>query len=384
MQPQTQHFQLPPDIHYLNCAYMSPLPIRVEEAGIRGMMRKRNPVASLGTLDDFFAEAPKAKRLFGALVNAPASHIAIIPSASYGLQAAMSNVPPGQGGEVLVVSEEFGSGYYTAERWCRQFGKRLRVVEAPEKHGNRAAGWNERLLEAIAPDTAAVLVSSVHWADGTLFDLMAIGERCRAHQAVFVVDGTQSVGALPIDVQACGIDVLVCAAYKWLLGPYTIGLAYYAERFHQGVPLEETWMNRTNAAIVTNRIFYADDYKPDAGRFDMGEASNFVLMPMLEAGLRLLQEWPPAAIQQYCEALTRPLVAFLRENGYWVEDDAHRAKHLFGFTPPGHVDIFRLMEALKRERIYTSLRGTSVRVSPHVYNTPDNIEALLAVLRGMS
>lgn len=384
MQAKTNHFQLPADIHYLNCAYMSPMPLRVEEAGIRGIMRKRNPVAGLGTLDDFFAEIPKAKQLFGGLINAPASHIAIIPSASYGLQTVMSNIAPTQGNEVLVVSEEFGSDYYTAERWCKQFGKRLRIIEAPEKMGNRAAQWNERLLQAISPNTAAVVISSVHWADGTLFDLMAIGAQCEANDAIFIVDGTQSVGALPIDVQACRIDALVCAAYKWLLGPYTIGLAYYSERFHKGIPLEETWMNRTNASIVTNKIFYTDEYKADAGRFDMGETSNFALMPMLVEGLQLLHEWQPASIQQYCDGLTQPLIAFLRENGYWVESDAHRAKHLFGFTPPSHIDIFKLMDVLKQRRIYTSLRGTAVRVSPHVYNTKENIDALTDALKGLS
>ena len=94
-------------------------------------------------------------------------------------------------------------------------------------------------------------MSSIHWTDGTKFDLRKIGERCREANALFIVDGTQSVAVMPIDVVENNVDALVCASYKWLLGPYSIGLAYYSEAFNSGKPIEDSWLtNRTPMTLL--------------------------------------------------------------------------------------------------------------------------------------
>jgi len=110
MLPQKHLFQLPDTEHYLNCAYMSPLLKSVEEAGIAGMQKKRNP-ANIRQ-EDFFTEVETVRAKFGRLVNGDPQQVAIIPSASYGLQSAISNIPPDGGTHVITVSEEFPSGYY--------------------------------------------------------------------------------------------------------------------------------------------------------------------------------------------------------------------------------------------------------------------------------
>jgi selenocysteine lyase/cysteine desulfurase len=381
MQHQKHLFQLPADIHYLNCAYMSPLLKSVEDAGIAAMQRKRNPATIKPA--DFFKEAEIFRTLAGRLVNGVPQQVALIPSASYGLAAAVNNLPLNNGNTAIVVSDEFPSGYNTIEKWRTKHGKKLRVIEAPAVQDNRGKRWNEMILEAVNKDTAVVLVSSVHWTDGARFDLQAIGEACRSNNAVFIVDGTQSVGALPIDVQACNIDALVCAGYKWLLGPYSTGFAFYSERFNNGQPLEESWMNRTNAQDFSALTSYCDDYTPGAGRYNMGEFSNFALLPMLNAALMQILEWQPEHISAYCARLTQPLVDFLRQHGFAVENDAYRGPHLFGFLLPEHINRAALLAELERRQIFVSLRGHAIRVSAHLFNTEADINALMQALNGV-
>ncbi|MEZ4722552.1 MAG: aminotransferase class V-fold PLP-dependent enzyme [Flavobacteriales bacterium] len=99
------------------------------------------------------------------------------------------------------------------------------------------------------------------------------------------MDGTQSVGAMHMDVMRYNIDALVCAGYKWLLGPYSIGMAYIGETFNDGIPLEETWMNRTNAQDFSHLTDYDPVYQPGAARYSIGESSQFILLPMLLEGV---------------------------------------------------------------------------------------------------
>ena len=379
---QKHLFQLPDDISYLNCAYISPLPRLVEEEGIRGMIRKRNP--ALIKPEHYFNDAAIIRKNLGKLINGAPQQIAITPSASYGLKAVVNNLPVTNGKHAITVSAEFPSGYYTISNWCKQNDKELKIISPPENLIDRGKKWNERILDAINIDTAVVLMSSIHWADGTKFDLQKIGERCKEVNALFVVDGTQSVGALPIDVKSCHIDALVCAAYKWLLAPYSMGFAYFSEFFNNGIPLEDTWMNKTNAENFSALSSYVDDYRPGAARYNAGEFSNFILLPMFNKALEQIIEWDVNAIQQYCGNLITPLIQLLKEKDFWIEDENYRTNHLFGFLLSQTIDSAFLLEKLQERKIYVSLRGDSIRVSPHVYNTHEDIEALMEVLKTLT
>lgn len=372
---------MPEDIHYLNCAYMSPMLRSVEEMGVRSIGLKRNP--TLIQPKDFFETGEKTKANFGKLVNCPAQQVAIIPAASYGLTAAVNNLPTDNGSTAIVVSDEFPSGYYALEQWCRRNKKTLKTIKAPEILVNRGKVWNQKILNAINIDTAVVLLSSIHWTDGTLFDLKAIGQKCKENNAFLIVDGTQSVGALPIDVMECQIDALVCAGYKWLMGPYATGLAYYSSYFNSGVPLEETWVNRSNARNFSGLTNYVEDYMPGAGRYNVGEYGNFILLPMLNAALEQLLEWGVGNIQGYTEELSKPMICFFSENGFWVEEDEFRAKHLFGVLFPEGIDSQQVLQKLQEKKIYVSVRGKAIRISLHLYNTKEDIEALISVLKGI-
>jgi selenocysteine lyase/cysteine desulfurase len=373
-----EEFSLPADVHYFNCAYMGPLPRAAQEAGVAAIAQKAVPT-EIGP-DDFFRTGGALRERFANLIGGDAARVAIIPAVSYGMATVARNAPLAAGQTILVAGEQFPSNVHPWRRLARERGASVRTIDAPES-GTRAAAWNEALLEAIDGSTGMVALPHVHWTDGTRFDLEAIGERARAVGALLVVDGTQSVGALDFDVGRVQPDALVCAGYKWLLGPYSLGLAHYGARFDDGVPVEETWISRAGSDDFRGLVRYRDDYRPGAVRFDVGEPSNFILAPMLLAAMECVLRWRPARIQQRCAALLAPVLAEAKRLGCTVEDAAWRGSHLVGIRLPQGRDAAPLEAALRERRVYTALRGSALRLSPHVYNDDADIAALLAALR---
>jgi selenocysteine lyase/cysteine desulfurase len=358
---------------------MSPLLKTVEAAGMQGLIAKRVP--SQISPHDFFSEIETLHQLFAQLINAPAGQVVSIPSVSYGMANAFRNIKPKAGGHAIIVGQEFPSDYLTADKWCRQHNQQLVTINSPADTGHKSARWNTQILEAITADTVVVVMSHTHWVDGTLFLLEEIGKRCQEVEALLLIDGTQSVGALPIDVEKFGIDALICGGYKWLLGPYSLGMAYYSPYFNNGSPIEESWMNRTNAPDFRNLTNYGTEYIGGARRYQVGEASNFILVPMLVAALRQLLDWKPENIQQYCVELTLPLIQQLQNEGFGIEHPDGRANHLFGFSLPAHIAEEKFQEEINRRNIKLSARGKSFRVSPHVYNTSQEVGLLQEALQ---
>ncbi|MFH0756405.1 MAG: aminotransferase class V-fold PLP-dependent enzyme [Bacteroidota bacterium] len=375
MNCQKDLFRIPEGIHYLNCAYMSPLLRSVEERGIEGMQRKRNPVSIKPV--DFFTGVVEVRERFGRMANCAPSQVAVMPSVSYGMNSVIRNIPCGRGQHALTISEEFPSCYYTALRWCNEHGAELKVVVRDEDLPEKASHWNERILEAIGKDTAFVVMASVHWMNGTRFDLEQIGNRCREVGARLIVDGSQSVGALPMDVRKFHIDALICAAYKWLMGPYSTALSFIHEDFNDGVPLEESWMTRPGSERFDRLTNYVEGYKAGAIRYDVGQSSNFILVPMLGEALRQLLEWGVSDIQEYSRVLSEPLIRFFRERGSRVEDEAYRAHHLMGLPLPPGTNGEQLVSELQSRNVFVSLRGSNIRISVNVFNTREDIHELI-------
>ena len=226
---QKHLFSLPESVHYLNCATMSPLSKSVEEAGVQGLRRKSQPYEI--TQEHFFDTAETVKQRFAQLINCPdAGRIAIMPSVSYGMAIVAKNLSRKNQitslHKVIVVGEEFPSGVYAWDELVAEQNLRLDTITAPDILENRGQIWNEILLDVIDEHTLAVCVSPTHWADGTLFDLLKIREKCTQYGALLVIDGTQHVGAFEFDVELIKPDFMVCGVYKWLLGPYSSALAY--------------------------------------------------------------------------------------------------------------------------------------------------------------
>ena len=373
-------FSLPDGLHYLNCAYMAPLSRRVAAAGHAAVERLGAP--SRVRTSDFFEPCDQVRARFARLVNVPdPQRIALIPSVSYAMATVARNVDVAAGGNLVFVEGQFPSNVHIWHRLAAARGAELRPVAPPRAAGARARGWNEALLTAIDARTAVVTVPPFHWTDGSRFDLEAVGSRARAAGAAFIVDGTQAVGAVPFDCARVAPDALVCAGYKWLTGPYSVGVAYFGPAFDGGVPLEENWITRRGSDDFANLANGRDEYRPGAIRYDVGERSNFVLMPMLDAALAQVLEWGPAAVAAHTRELTDGAAAALRDLGCGIEEDAWRAPHLLGVRLPPGLEPAALAGELRRRQVSVSVRGRGLRVAPHLYNDADDLAALVEVVR---
>jgi selenocysteine lyase/cysteine desulfurase len=379
LQHQRSQFNLPRDTTFLNCAYLGPLAKKVEATGIEAMKRKRNP-ANISAAD-FFDETEILRKEYAKLLNTKdTQRIVVIPSVSYGVANAVNNIPLSKGDEVIVASEEFPSDYYPWVSRCNETGATIKTILPPDTLQRRGAQWNTRILEAINSKTKAVSIGNVHWADGTLFNLIEIRKRTREVGAALIIDGTQSVGALPFDVEQIQPDALICAGYKWLLGPYSIGLAYYGAMFDNGKPIEESWLNRVNAEDFRSLVNYEDRYRPGSLRYEVGEHSNFIYVPMLIESLKMINKWKPSNIQKYAKSISAKSIKQLREAGFWIEDDDSRGQHLFGIRFPQNLDFDKVAAKLKKNKVIVSLRGNSLRVAVNVYNTSADLEKLADIL----
>jgi selenocysteine lyase/cysteine desulfurase len=360
---------------YLNGASRAPQ-LKSVAAAARHALNWRENNSSM-PIPEFFGPVESVKEQFARLISCQEKQrIALIPAASYGISTVAKNLPLTAGQHILVVEDQFPSNYYAWQRKCQETGAELRVVGRPEE--GSSVSWSQKVLEAITPQTAAVAIANIHWADGSLFDLVTIRRRTDEVGAWLVIDGTQSLGALPFSVEEVRPDAVVAGGYKWLMGPYGCGYAYYGERMDEGVPLEENWINRAGSEDFRNLVNYRDDYRPLANRYSVGEHSNFIMTPMQVAALQQVNAWGQENIQQYCARLWEAVVPDLGSMDIILP--AKRAHHLVGIRVPNSIDAEKIPEAFTKRGLTVSYRGDAIRVSPHVYNTVRELELLVDAL----
>ncbi|MGB9071207.1 MAG: aminotransferase class V-fold PLP-dependent enzyme [Terriglobales bacterium] len=373
MLPCQRHlFDIPDDVAYLNCAYMSPLMRPVVEAGEAGLARKAHPWEV--TPDQFFTGSDQFRATAGRMLDCSADCVAIVPSASYGTATAARNLPVRKGQSILVLAEQFPSNYYPWQRLAEEKGASLKVVPWPEDND-----WTAAVLNALSGEVAVAALPHVQWTSGGRLDLVRIGQACRKIGAALALDLTQSLGAIPFSVREVEPDFAVAASYKWLLGPYSIGLLYVAPQWHGGRPLEENWIQRANASDFASLILYTANYDQGARRFDMGERSNFALLPAATRAMEQLLAWGVPEVSATCGALNRLVAERAAELGFSSPPEEHRALHYLCLRHKDGVPA-ELPGRLAREKVFVSVRGSSVRVTPHVFNTAGDVERLVNLL----
>ena len=371
--PSQRHlFELPDDLTWLNCAYMSPQMRAVSDAGREALGRKARPWQLRP--EDFFTESEALRRLFATLVGADAEGVALVPSASYGLGVAAANTPVRVGQRLLVLADEFPSNVYPWRDLAERSGGQVVAVRRPED-----GDWTRAVLAELDERTALVALPHCHWTDGGLVDLARVGDRAREVGAALAVDATQSLGALPLDVAEVKPDFLVAAGYKWLMGPYSQGYLYVAPRWRSGRPLEHNWLLREGSEDFARLVDYRDGFQPGARRFDVGERSNFVLVPMALAALRQLLAWGVADTQESLRVLTERVARGARALHLEVPPEGLRAGHLLGLKQRGGYGP-EVAARLAARKVFVSVRGDSLRVSPHLYNTEADVDRLLEEL----
>jgi selenocysteine lyase/cysteine desulfurase len=371
--PVSEAFDIPEGVAYLNCAYMGPLPRAAVAAGREGIERKARPWRI--DVPDFFAPVERARGLFAGLVGGDPEGVCLVPSVSYGTALAAANLPLANGRTIVVLEDEFPSNFYVWRDVADRTGAEIVSVARPPDDG-----WTAAIEAAVDDRCAIVATPACHWTDGTLVDLERVGARARSVGAALVVDACQAAGAFPLDVGRIRPDFLVTAGYKWLLGPYTTGFCWVAPDRRSGRPLEHNWITRAGSDDFAGLVDYTDELAPGARRYDMGEVSNFAALPALIASLELLAAFTPETVAAHARGLTTRIADGAAALGLRVPAPEVRAPHLVGLGLVPGVAAPTVAAQLRERDVHVSVRGRSVRVSAHVFNTPADVDRFLEAL----
>ena len=360
---------------YLNNASTGPLPARTVRAMDAFNARRARPwtvdwPAQRATLQ-------RGRELCAALVGATWQEVALMGNTTLGINLAARALPLAEGDVVLTFDKEFPSNVYPWMALAKR-GVRLERVPCAGRLPDEAA-----LLEAMKrPRVKCVTVSWVSFATGYAVDLEAIGRACRERGIWFVVDAMQGVGVRRIDVKRCHVDVLACGAQKWLLGPWGAGFAYVREELARTLePATVGWLAMQASEDFTRLTDYEYRFFDDARRF---EVLTFPVQDVagMSASLELLAELGPEAVEAHVYALTDAIVEWARATPRMtLVTPAARARRagIVAVAPP---DPEAASARLTAARVAHSLREGAIRLSPHYYNTPDEIQVALRAIDG--
>ena len=374
--PTQRHlFSIPDDVCYLNCSYMSPQLETVRRAGHEAVDLKSEPWR-LGD-EHWFGRVEGARERFARIIGATADDVALVPSASYAIGTAAHNCPVERGQTIVLVADQFPSCVYPWRRKAEESGGEIVTVARPDDFD-----WTGAILERIDRRCAVVALPAFHWTDGGRIDLAEIGRTVRGVGAKLVLDLSQSAGASPIDVSEIDPDWISAPTYKWLLGPYSAGFLYVAPRNHDGRPLEENWIARSGSDDFSRLVDYQDQYREGARRYDVGERSNFVLLPMVNAALDQLLTWGVDRIAATLRETNLRIEEIATEFGFEALPAEYRAPHMLGLTRKAGMSD-DLIARFREHSVYVGIRGDALRVAPHLHITDADLDRLREALRGL-
>jgi selenocysteine lyase/cysteine desulfurase len=313
----------------------------------------------------------QVRHLLAQLVGSKPGNVAFTQNTSTGLSIAANGLDWMPGDNVVLPEREFPSNYYP---WLnlQRLGVRLRSVASPTGHASLDA-----IAAAIDERTRVVTVSAVQYSNGYRYDLDAIGALCQRSGALFVVDGTQSVGALTIDVDRSRIDVLAVGAHKWMLGPSGIGFVHVSDRALGGIRADIVgWLSVIEPFAFDYRLVLP----PTADRYEPGTENIFGIVGLGKATSMFL-EHGSQRVEDRILSLTDYLCDRLRHHGFEIISprDRQQRSGIVIFTgldtPPEH-----LYGALTAAGVRCALRGGGIRFSPHFYNNHDDVDAAIAAI----
>lgn len=359
---------------FFNHAGVSPLNTRAVAA--MNAFNERNAQVSLGEIvGEALATLLDLRKRLAALINArSADEIALMPNTASGINAAALSLPLRPGDNVLVLDGDYPANVYP---WMNLAHRGVLTKLVPQRGGGLDLG----LLEArIDSRTRAVAMSTVVFATGFRNDLEAVGRLCRERGIFFVVDGIQSLGALPFDVQAAGVDFLACGSQKWLLGP-TGGGFLYVRRELLGELVPGAYVGASSVVDWINFLDYNFTPLPSAERFQIGTHS-FASLIGLHASVALLQEVGVERVGERVLALASAAIDDLGERGFRLAADT-APEHRSGIVIAEVEQPERACARLKDAGIIAIPRGKGVRIAPHFYNTHEEIMRVGAALAAM-
>lgn len=364
---------------FMNAASFTPLPRRSLQA-ISDYNHRREDPRLLGDMDIPDALA-RTRAALARLVGAQAEEIALGPNTQVGLNLAAGFLVPalrrsGAQRRIVLSDGEFPANVYPWLALERE-GAIVEIVPADDCGRPR----EDALLEAmVREDTGVLALSAVQFATGWRADLARFGELARQRDILFIVDGIQALGAVPVDVRAAGIDILSSGGQKWLCGPWGSGFTYVRrELIDTFAPLFPGWLSFTSSLDFTRLTEYGRELLPDARRFEMATvASQDAIGLALSA--ELIAELGAGDIWNHIRQVQRPLLDWVaaRSDVTFVSDVAEsRRSGILCFRTPRVDQVF---EQLKAAGVICVVREGAIRLSPHFYNTPAEMERVVGVL----
>lgn len=359
---------------YLNCAFHGAMP-RVATRAVEEALELKKGPHRIRDADHF--DYPDAFRSAVAeLIEAEPQDVAVTDSATHGVMILVAGLDWREGDEVVLPAGEFPANLFP---WRSLEPRGVAVKEVPLPRDDDPI---ECLAAALTDRTRVVAASWVSYSSGRRLDVARLGTICHDAGVLFAIDGSQGIGGMPFSIRETPCDLVACAAYKWLLGPYGVGFAWVRPDLVERLrPANINWFAlegvRDFARLSDCELVFA----PGARRFDINEPGNFLNMAGAAAATRYVAGVGPGAVRSHVEALFERLTAGLPPSvrSLAADDPAQRSNILCLALPSG--DASRsLFDALARERIFLSRREGAVRVSPHLYNQADDIDRLLAVL----
>jgi cysteine desulfurase/selenocysteine lyase len=362
---------------WLNAAHQGPLP-RVAVAAAEQALREK---VSPHLIDDeaFVALPRRLRELLGRLINAPAEEIVLGNSASWGLQVLANGYPWRVGDEIIVLADEFPA---TVFPWLvtEREGARVRRLELD---GPVLAP--ERLEQELTERTRVVAVNWVRSLTGHVVDLAGLAQLCRRREVDLVVNVTQGLGALPLDVSRLQVAAVSCSGFKWLLGPYATGFAWIRPDLTARLRLVQAyWLALPDGTELDLNLEGEHRLRDDLGAraYDVFGTANFLNFAPWAAALEYLLARGLAAIAAYDQALVERLIAALDGSGFeFVSPTEADKRAAIVVVSAGEGRNEELYRSLERNKIDVALRAGNLRLSPHLYNTAEDIDRAIRVLQ---
>jgi cysteine desulfurase/selenocysteine lyase len=366
------------DATYLNLASQAPMPrvtIRAVQAAIEADKYPHHQS------DSTFFEVPNRIRAsIAKLVGGRPEEIAITTGASNGMAAVAYGLSWDPGDEVITSKGEFPLQYATWKPMEEREGLKLKIVSPRERFITA-----DDLLGAMTPKTKVVSVSLVRFDDGSLLDAARVAAACHAQGALLVLDISQCCGAMPLDVEQLGADFMICAGYKWLLGPFGTGFFWAkSELIAKMRPGPFYWMAVAGSHNFSSLSF--DNPKPGlaAKRWDTAESAsyfNFNLVAM-DASTDFVVRMGPGTVAAHNRKLMDLMYERLpKDRCIPASPLAADRRGPYGcFAARTQEKTVALYEKLRKENVIVSLREGNIRVSPHLYNSERDIDRLIAVI----
>lgn len=353
---------------YLDVAAVGIVSTRVENAMAEVVTAHSR--RGISAAAEWRAMITRTRELVAELVGGNTRRVAFTQNTSTGLALVANGIDWCAGDNVVVPAGEFPSNFYPWTQ-LRRHGVELREVPMVDGHADM-----DVIASLIDRRTRVVAISAVQYSSGYRYDLAPLGRLCRARDAFLVVDGTQAVGALAIDADAIGIDVLAVGAHKWMLGPFGIGFVALSERAMERLhPSATGWLSVEQPFDFDHEPRLADDGR----RFESG-TENAAGIAGLGATIATVLEIGRETVETVVLDRTAELAALLAASGLRVSRPAERARWSGILIATTDLDDAGLHRRLLEARVLCSLRAAGLRFAPHYFTTSSDLEHLAAQL----